>query len=155
MHLLLHFAHILYTYNASSFQHKAKYFASLFKAEKGEYAYQRCIQQTTYQPQLSNVLLQAKLQELYTKVSQSTAIEYKELTGSCLETLLKTKIALGNPTPDGNQYLMGVAFHRHSESSTKTKISNLEYPFILVHQQVLWLQIPINKFEHEPYKWKM
>jgi len=46
--------------------------------------------------------------------------------------------------PYNCQYLMGVAFHWHGESSTKPKICNLQYPLLLVNQQVLRLQITKN-----------
>jgi len=39
---------------------------------------------------------------------------------------------------------MGVAFHWHGESSTKPKICNLQYPLLLVNQQVLRLQITVK-----------
>ena len=61
-------------------------------------------QQTTCQHQLSNGLLQAKLQGLYTRVSQSTEIENSsEVSRSCSETKLNVAL-FDHPTARwGNQ----------------------------------------------------
>jgi hypothetical protein len=86
----------------------------------------------TYRHQLNNVLLEAKLQEIYTKVSQSTQKENERAYWIMLRNLLQVKFVPDNPTGRWyNQYLMGLAFHWHGESCTKPKVCNLQYPFFL------------------------